>query len=343
MAREALVIAGNAKLAWGRLVALPVALEMLGWLLLFGHNLPSGMGELGGTLGNEILRFRHIEAIYKFPERYVPRFNEGQADKPDRACCPTLASVASCMKMSWTKVLQDILRLKFTEVNEGQANDPDGAKDSALVSKFSREKLGWMRLLQEILRLTRSVSATDPRDKIYALFGLLKRNLPAGLSIPFLPNYSPNSTPASLFTSVASVLINEVPRLETLTHVEDHSRTNIQGLPSWVPDYSCNLVSNSLDQLQENSPIKFECALTRSLELSPFTFNCDPDPVGEDTQICSISGGKLTVTGAKFDTVVDSHLPISDSLSPQILGCLEMCQSISSEYFPIHSDPGEVL
>ncbi|KAK8071168.1 heterokaryon incompatibility protein-domain-containing protein [Apiospora hydei] len=96
-------------------------------------------------------------------------------------------------------------------------NNFDRAPTLALGSITCRNRLGWMCYFQTLLAHTRQYSATDPRDKVYALFGLLKRTLPAGLAVPFSPDYSPASTAISLFTSVASFLISGVPRLEALS------------------------------------------------------------------------------------------------------------------------------
>ncbi|KAK7946834.1 uncharacterized protein PG986_011155 [Apiospora aurea] len=203
----------------------------------------------------------------------------------------------------------------------------DGAPTLALDSIASRDRLGWMCYFQTLLAHTRQYSATDPRDKVYALFGLLKRTLPAGLSVPFSPDYSPASTAISLFTSVASFLVSGVPRLEGLSYVEDHSGTNIRGLASWVSDYTCHAVPAPLVGLRD--PMH--------------QFNCDPDHLGEMNHSCRVAGDELTVPGAKFDSIVGSYGPLTDFQTSEIGDCLELCRSISSEYFPKHSEPGEVL
>ncbi len=98
----------------------------------------------------------------------------------------------------------------------------------------------------------RSLEATDPRDKVYALLAvaLIDESLPK-------PNYS--LTVRQLFTSIARNLLgaDESPKLRCLSYVQ---KTNVQKtsesfeLPSWVPDwtmpFSMHLLVDSNDEFQ---------------------------------------------------------------------------------------------
>ncbi|KAF2025627.1 HET-domain-containing protein, partial [Setomelanomma holmii] len=80
------------------------------------------------------------------------------------------------------------------------------------------------------LTSTRHCLAADPRDKIFALFGLLSN--PSGVS--FEVDYS--LAVGDVFTLAAMHLVTSRNSLELLSHAADwHADSSI---PSWVPDWS---------------------------------------------------------------------------------------------------------
>jgi Heterokaryon incompatibility protein (HET) len=85
---------------------------------------------------------------------------------------------------------------------------------------------------------TRNLQASDPRDKIYGILGIVSRvqpNVPA-------PRISVDYTApvAKLFTQVASVLIFGLPYLSILIGTPPLAPSHRQDLPSWVPDFNAN-------------------------------------------------------------------------------------------------------
>jgi hypothetical protein len=91
--------------------------------------------------------------------------------------------------------------------------------------------------LTELLRV-RHCEATDPRDKIYALLPLLSNE---GINPDIIPDYG--LSPTHIYTAVATYLLNKIG-LELLSAKQ--GRSQLAGLPSWVPDWSTRIQSPPL-------------------------------------------------------------------------------------------------
>ena len=89
---------------------------------------------------------------------------------------------------------------------------------------MNRRRSGMYRQLE----LSRTVSATDPRDKVYGLLGLMDESV-AGL---IKPDYT--STVAGVYRSFALAVIKGTGSLDTLRHCPSTDRSLF---PSWVPDW----------------------------------------------------------------------------------------------------------
>lgn len=93
--------------------------------------------------------------------------------------------------------------------------------------------------LENLLFETWTFRATDPRDKIFGLYGLLLKAGP----VPWKPDYS--KSVAQVYAEATKEIIQNANELRMLSAVLDHSLHNIPDLPSWVPDYSvpfCNMM-----------------------------------------------------------------------------------------------------
>jgi len=100
--------------------------------------------------------------------------------------------------------------------------------------------LGWHEMLIDVCR---SCAASDPRDKIFSLFGILEKtgSQLSGISWDYL-------TPVQdLYKAVVLDIIRTTRRLDILAQVQDPSRTKLQDLPSWIPDFSVSLGAALLD------------------------------------------------------------------------------------------------
>lgn len=96
--------------------------------------------------------------------------------------------------------------------------------------------------LEKLVQMHRETQAKDPRDKIYAFMGLADTT---PLSVPDLPSLAEPDYKLpvqDVYTRVTVGLLLSSGDLHLLSHVQDSSRTKLQGLPSWVPDYSVQLV-----------------------------------------------------------------------------------------------------
>lgn len=102
--------------------------------------------------------------------------------------------------------------------------------------RFHRKPL---RLLAVISQF-RNLGSTDPRDKIFAFLNLAEDGL--GL----VPDYS--SDVRTVFRKAAEAMMRKTRGLAVLSHVQEPSETRVEGLPSWVPDFSARLGRTPLDQ-----------------------------------------------------------------------------------------------
>jgi len=85
----------------------------------------------------------------------------------------------------------------------------------------------------ELLMQLRGLSATNPRDKIYAFMGLrAAHDIQDGL----LPDYSDSNGWAKLYTSTVMELLTTEDSLAILSHKETRCEGENEDLPSWVPD-----------------------------------------------------------------------------------------------------------
>ncbi|KAM7212498.1 Heterokaryon incompatibility protein (HET) domain containing protein [Rhypophila decipiens] len=85
--------------------------------------------------------------------------------------------------------------------------------------------------LLSLLQVSRNCSCKDPRDKVYAIMGLLKDESP----LPLRVDYSLPATAASVFLQAAAWHIHTTKTLEILAHVGGVSEMPVR---SWVPDWT---------------------------------------------------------------------------------------------------------
>jgi hypothetical protein len=144
-------------------------------------------------------------------------------------------------------------------------------------------------ILYVILVTTLMFNSTDPRDKIYAILGIINRysELGSWKKLPITPNYI-NSSIASVFTQATSTIILSSECLDILTRAEYHSIGQTHDLPSWVPDFTSH-GRNSVETI----------LLYRQVEL----FNpsrCEY----YDTNSVLVDGNSLHLKGLKIGNIV---------------------------------------
>ncbi|EZF34125.1 hypothetical protein H109_06803 [Trichophyton interdigitale MR816] len=173
---------------------------------------------------------------------------------------------------------------------------PNGMRRCASLLLFNRE--AWIRLIDKnfynILRHALTHECLDPRDKIYAILGLLGET---GISIDY-------SLPVEVvYTGITAYLLqNHLSfRLFDLLGA-DEQRLN---LPSWVPDYSQRLqVDNSFDIATwvNDTDDQIEIGESKTVRiLYPFEFhNPEELPVGLDREVEIGSDGSLSIFAVKL-------------------------------------------
>jgi hypothetical protein len=144
--------------------------------------------------------------------------------------------------------------------------------------------------LLDLLRLTRKYMSTDPRDKVFALLGIITNSDTMDIKADY------RISEAELYLAVAIYSLEKLKNLELLGNGGISSTRQNSKLPSWVPDWSHN-----------NGGRLVISAVARRRGMS----------VSGDTQpILSISTDKkvLTVRGAIIDTIslLDTTILIGD-------------------------------
>ena len=86
------------------------------------------------------------------------------------------------------------------------------------------------------LSKARRFQCSDPRDKVYALLGLLGDHIKRNPRLQ--PVYEDRSV-VDTYVSTAIQLLEDAGDLLLLAHAEGQDFQMIEGLPSWVPDWSC--------------------------------------------------------------------------------------------------------
>lgn len=121
----------------------------------------------------------------------------------------------------------------------------DRNKKEALIKAWSRlrydleqEQSEGLRLL-ELIERTRFAKATDPRDKIYSLMGMMKELDRSAIRV----DYSDNYTAASLFLDTATHCLDSPDCHQLFVWAGQRPDRIFSELPSWVPDWSAPVLS----------------------------------------------------------------------------------------------------
>lgn len=98
--------------------------------------------------------------------------------------------------------------------------------------------------LQSLLHSTRSFQATDPRDKVFALFGLSgESRTPDSWPKALLPNYGRSTR--DVYTEVTLYCIQRTRTLTILSQVDNEPGDDME-YPSWVPRWDVRHSAGSL-------------------------------------------------------------------------------------------------
>jgi hypothetical protein len=138
-----------------------------------------------------------------------------------------------------------------------------------------------------IMMMARELQATDSRDKIYAMLGLV-RHAAARLDIEIpLPEPDYTKTLDNVSMDFVSKYVREMGDLNILTSIEDTSFRQSESLPSWIPDLSVPLLPHPFSDV-----------------------SCDQWNAG-GTHYPSLiqSDGSLSIRSRRLATINDTALP----------------------------------
>jgi hypothetical protein len=141
--------------------------------------------------------------------------------------CGTRTLTRDMVKMA-VRCCQKLLREKDTII--GTSNQ-DAWKNSTrvyrLVDVEPRPDLDEMSA--RVLHLSRGALASDDRDKVYGILGLLDPSIASQIH----PDYSSGNTAQNVFTALTMAIIQATSNLDQIIYGSDHLRPN---WPSWVQD-----------------------------------------------------------------------------------------------------------
>ncbi|KAK3388492.1 heterokaryon incompatibility protein-domain-containing protein [Sordaria brevicollis] len=168
-----------------------------------------------------------------------------------------------------------------------------------------------------------AIQATDPRDRIYGLLGLIRES--DRMKIPV--DYSDETTVGTVLTHVAKALIQEYGP-DVLCYHRETNRWTREGLPTWVPDWTAprspTIGSVNLDGTEG----KREFDATKGTR---WPFNC---PLR--TEVVGQSKHALYLSGAVMSTVVCigsefTSIPGQDDYLAACRAWLEELQQLASK------------
>lgn len=113
--------------------------------------------------------------------------------------------------------------------------DPSWLFDKATSGKMKTDKD-----LLSLASLFRGNNSTNPKDKIYALLGLLEE-VESGETYRIIPDYNPAVKETYTYIQVAEAILNHQRHLDlfgAIRYSPSRMGQKRHGLPSWVPDWS---------------------------------------------------------------------------------------------------------
>ena len=161
-------------------------------------------------------------------------------------CCYYPKEVKSASIITYRDAIRQVIRLN-------QMRDECG-NDIALQNQFiqlarrmsqanhsaiKEPNINSIGIFEDLLLNTRSCNASDTRDTIFGILGILKRRcqLSGFPELSLRPDYG--LTPAQLYQQVAVLMIEETTSLSILSSVEASANQQMtHNFPSWVPDFS---------------------------------------------------------------------------------------------------------
>ncbi|KAK5016819.1 hypothetical protein LTR39_001880 [Cryomyces antarcticus] len=183
---------------------------------------------------------------------------------------------------------EDLLRAIEPVLNSPRVLGVYHASYNAALARSQRQTLGLMGtpMLLDALCTQRSSNATDPKDKVYSLLGVVKNHF---LGLPELPtgpgvviDYS--LSVAEIYNGVVRHIVKKTGSLDVLCACQNPERVN--AIPTWAPDWSTKRTNGPIKNPDQWGHIHFAC---RSASIAWWL-----EPPDDDT---------LVVNGVYMDTI----------------------------------------
>ncbi|KAL7755492.1 hypothetical protein ACKLNR_014590 [Fusarium oxysporum f. sp. zingiberi] len=153
--------------------------------------------------------------------------------------------------------------------------------------------------LASLLNIARDYDATDPKDKVYAILGLLEA---LGYKSPLRVDY--RVSVEDLYTQIAKILQQGSETLNVMSHVEVNPLTRqvtLSGLPSWVPNWTVPWNQKSIIEKAAYPDLKQQTQYNQDSRDPKQSFNF----TGDSKANCRFPSNenKMVVQGFIFDNI----------------------------------------
>jgi hypothetical protein len=193
-----------------------------------------------------------------------------------------------------------------------------------LMGEPSRVQI-WHAFVSVLLYFTRRSRCSDPRDKIFANFGIARQVLAEGEAAPVTVSYIEPAK--NLYVVLMSALLRHIPGFVSLSSVEAADPNGRQGLPSWCPDFSVSLRHTPFALLSSNK----------------ITYDCS-GPEQRKAVNLQISHDVIITSGFMIDTVVRTVSFDGYAVGlPDPLALLGLCLEVDEYYRPTNQHRIEAL
>ena len=172
----------------------------------------------------------------------------------------------------------------------------------------------WPRLLM----MGRHFEASDPRDKFYAMLGLVKERLDPRHWTILLPIIDYSKSIESVTLAFSQLYLRVTGDLQLLSLVEDGAHRINKNLPSWVPDYEAPLLPVPL----ELNPLFGSHQILPESRKTAFTL----DSTGRILLVFGFLIDNVTTTAAPFYEIWENHQWVS------VLNLLKAIAAVDTTY-----------
>ncbi|ELR07371.1 hypothetical protein VC83_01006 [Pseudogymnoascus destructans] len=160
------------------------------------------------------------------------------------ACAPRISLIIGKRTLDWDMLnsflgdaqYSDAFHMEWGHGTVGPMAGETFSKVKTIQNQRTMMQAGQRSSLMDVLERFKGSKSTDPRDKIYGLLGLTLQ------SREMMVDYRKSAV--EVYTEVTTIEINGGANLDIITQnpfqVND-STERLAGLPSWVPDFSCNM------------------------------------------------------------------------------------------------------